>query len=78
MINVAMFKQQDKKKVVKYASLHSPETEVVDGPNILVVYRKMKSKRCKCHHCRISSVTGCCTFGRCRHEQMNHAKVMTL
>lgn len=63
------------KKTVKYLDIYGNET--IEASNVLVVYRKMKSKRCKCHHCRINE-NGYCTYGRCRHERTHHSKVMRL
>ena len=60
--------QQQDKKTVKYLDIYGNEFE---APNVLVVYRKRKSKKCKCHHCRINE-NGFCTYGRCRHERTHH------
>lgn len=53
---------------IKYQSLFNTE-EITIGPTKLVVKRN-KNKKCRCHHMRISSQM--CTFGRCRHSEIEH------
>ena len=60
--------------VVKYRDFDGKE---IDAPTRLIVRRKNKYNKCRCHHCRIGSDGRCC-FGRCHHEQTVHFKVMRL
>lgn len=60
-------------QLVKYKTF---DGNIVEAPSVLV-RRKMRSYTCKCHHCRINE-QGYCTFGRCRHEQTHHFRVVRL
>lgn len=67
-------KDMQKKRIVKYYSLLEEGQKVTEAYNVLFK-KKNKTNKCKCHHQRISTETGLCTFGKCRHEAEHHKRV---
>jgi len=60
--------------IVKYKDFEGNE---IEAPTRLIVRRKNKTNKCRCHHCRIAA-DGRCSYGRCRHDQTVHFKTRRL